>query len=621
MTQIDDNNSPVNTIDDEIIDNLVKHILSLKVDLKSRRYDEEAQTDEVKEQWLKKTLKNDPALFLEKWGKHLKQSHLDFFDPLKDDYEIAYHLKTLRNSSNSQKLNNNMDSNINNKIIRNRRYNYVQQHPEYFTLEKLQERNPYEYEEYIGQYIPEDKRVEFQPFQNNMSLVERMYFDIDHQRMNDEIEEMEDILYQEEEKQKAEDKRDNELIKEKEEKEKEKEKDKRNNEEKLKSFEKGKDKDKDKVSKIISNTKKDTITNKDQEKIETKYETTTDSSMTNGNNNNNKNDNNDDDNDNNNFDNSNKNNQINNIDNQIEIEQPKYPIQVNEEDILKLSNKNQKFYQATNAMEEEDDFVEEEEDSDEEYNEETIQKEIERRRELKRQEQALKEEQKRKEAMAFSINNNSTTKGKRTKIRIINPTYYDNQQNQKKDQTKPIDTNNNSEAVSTSAKPEASTSLYQTKSQIKSVEDIFNVRDEDDHDHDHGRQQQIPKREEQYQQQNQSSNNNNKEEINEDEDEDEISEELKQYYYNEFINIMKKEFIDGNDKNFDYSMVDNCEDYDDIQMYEQDMHERYFEDQEEDLYDSYRRHHQNLQKRYYDERSLDTDMEDRLAEENYFDYD
>jgi len=68
-------------------------------------------------------------------------------------------------------------------------------------------------------------------------------------------------------------------------------------------------------------------------------------------------------------------------------------------------------------------------------------------------------------------------------------------------------------------------------------------------------------------------------------------------------------------------MVDNCEDYDDIQMYEQDMHERYFEDQEEDLYDSYRRHHQNLQKRYYDERSLDTDMEDRLAEENYFDYD
>jgi len=53
-----------NTIDDEIIDNLVKHILSLKVDLKSRRYDEEAQTDEAKEQWLKKTLKNDPALFL-----------------------------------------------------------------------------------------------------------------------------------------------------------------------------------------------------------------------------------------------------------------------------------------------------------------------------------------------------------------------------------------------------------------------------------------------------------------------------------------------------------------------------------------------------------------------------
>jgi len=51
-------------------------------------------------------------------------------------------------------------------------------------------------------------------------------------------------------------------------------------------------------------------------------------------------------------------------------------------------------------------------------------------------------------------------------------------------------------------------------------------------------------------------------------------------------------------------------------MYEQDIHEKYFEDNDDLFYSN----NQNIQKRYYDERSFN-DMEDVLAEENYFDYD
>ncbi|ORX50001.1 hypothetical protein BCR36DRAFT_412498 [Piromyces finnis] len=515
-------NINTNIIDDEIIDNLVNHIISLKVDLKSRRYDEEVQTDNVKEQWLKKTLKNDPALFLEKWGKHLKQSDLDYFDPLKNDYEIAYHLKMLKKNIENTKTQNlsKIDSNLSNKIIRNRRYNYIQKHPEYFTLENLQERNPYEYEEYIGQYIPEDKRVEYQPFQNNMTLVERMYFDIDHQRMNDEIEEMEDILYQEEEKEKAEDERDNELIIKKE------------------------------KTKEIKNIIKD-----DKNNIEEKNEEL-----------------------------SIKNNSINNNEG---VDFPIVPLpskeEINEDDILKLSDKNKKFYQIMNSVDDESDFVEEEDDSDEEYNEETIMKEIERRRELKKKEELLKK----KQESSYSISDNSNNiKGKKTKIRIINPAYYDNKNNLKikEDESKPM-------VVTSSLNDE-------NKSRIQSVEDIFNVKENDNDKNE-----------------NKTNNHQNiKEQENggEEEEEDDISEELKQYYYNEFVNIMKKEFIDGNDKNFDYSIVDNCEDYDDYQIYEQDIHEQYFEDNDDLFYPN----NQNMQKRYYDKRFLD-DMD----EENYFDYD
>jgi len=394
----------------------------------------------------------------EKWGKHLKQSDLNYFDPLKDDYEIAYHLKSLRKAvpkAKAQKLDE-MDTNLSNKIIRNRRYNYVQRHPEYFTLENLQERNPYEYEEYIGQYIPEDKRVEFQPFQNNMSLVERMYFDIDHQRMNDEIEKMEDILYQEEEKEKAEDKRENELIKKKEQQSE---------------------------TEKINNTKKENDNNKNNETKEKKEEQ----------------------------------NQTNNsLEQDEKADIPIVPLpskdEINEDDILKLSSKNQKFYQMMNAIADDDDFVEEEDDSDEEYNEETIMKEIERRRELKKQEQMLKEKQE------PSINiSKSDTKGKRTKIKIINPAYYDN-----KDKN---NTSNNKNKNDEKTPNENPLSLNQTKPTIQSVEDIFNVKEDDERDND------IREGENQ----------------NEDEEDEDISEELKQYYYNEFINIMKKEFIDGHD--------------------------------------------------------------------------
>ena len=66
--------------------------------------------------------------------------------------------------------------------------------------------------------------------------------------------------------------------------------------------------------------------------------------------------------------------------------------------------------------------------------------------------------------------------------------------------------------------------------------------------------------------------------------------------------------------------MDNCEDYDDIELYEQDMHDRYFEDND-DLFISNR---QNLQKRFYDKQlnnrqnNEDEDDEDLFFDEHDF---
>lgn len=51
---------------------------------------------------------------------------------------------------------------------------------------------------------------------------------------------------------------------------------------------------------------------------------------------------------------------------------------------------------------------------------------------------------------------------------------------------------------------------------------------------------------------------------------------------NEFLSIMHRRFLNGEDVNFDYSAVDFNEDYDNVAIESRDKEESYFDEAEED---------------------------------------
>ncbi|KAL3873986.1 hypothetical protein ACJMK2_037060 [Sinanodonta woodiana] len=59
-----------------------------------------------------------------------------------------------------------------------------------------------------------------------------------------------------------------------------------------------------------------------------------------------------------------------------------------------------------------------------------------------------------------------------------------------------------------------------------------------------------------------------------------ISHQARQMLKNEFLTIMQEKFLRGEDRNFDYSKVDDNEEYDDMRIVDREEEEKYFDDDE-----------------------------------------
>ncbi|KAI9197358.1 coiled-coil domain-containing protein-domain-containing protein [Polychytrium aggregatum] len=123
------------------------------------------------------TLNRDPSIFLEKWGKFLPPEQLSKFRIFSDNYEVSHYLNTLAPVSAAKPLSR--------KAKNNRRLQYISQHAELFEESEMKQREPVLYEEYIGRY--ESKAKFNTPFPEDMTLVERIYFDMDEQRHRDAL--------------------------------------------------------------------------------------------------------------------------------------------------------------------------------------------------------------------------------------------------------------------------------------------------------------------------------------------------------------------------------------------------------------------------------------------------
>ena len=134
------------------MDRLISDLMSLEqFQFKSMRMGESALTTDAMHASLKHLLTHDQGLFLERYGRHLNNDQLKFFEAFKglivihliqkkENYEVSFHLSKLRAPPPSL------------KTIKNRRFHYLNKFmdPEYFSEDSIRERYPQLYHEYVG---------------------------------------------------------------------------------------------------------------------------------------------------------------------------------------------------------------------------------------------------------------------------------------------------------------------------------------------------------------------------------------------------------------------------------------------------------------------------------------
>ncbi|KAG1459908.1 hypothetical protein G6F56_006060 [Rhizopus delemar] len=157
------------------------------IPFKTLRMGETELNDKDKLEQMNAMLESDPGLFLSKWGRYLSQSILSLFQCLQDDYEVKFYLSSLLYKETELPTTNtrNQKSALY-TLFQNRRFEYLKRelrHSDYFSDESMQLREPELYQQYVGRYIPEEKKNE--PFGKNITLVNRILSNIDQSYVND----------------------------------------------------------------------------------------------------------------------------------------------------------------------------------------------------------------------------------------------------------------------------------------------------------------------------------------------------------------------------------------------------------------------------------------------------
>ncbi|KAI8636456.1 coiled-coil domain-containing protein-domain-containing protein [Parasitella parasitica] len=134
------------------------------------------------------TLRKDPGLFLSKWGRYLSQNSLRLFQVIQSDYEVDFYLNSLLyNQEEHQKVQRQSHKKSAMQLVaHNRRFEFLQRKlrgSDYYSDESIQLREPVLYDHYIGQYIP--AREKAKPFDNDMTLVNRIFSNMDRKFVDD----------------------------------------------------------------------------------------------------------------------------------------------------------------------------------------------------------------------------------------------------------------------------------------------------------------------------------------------------------------------------------------------------------------------------------------------------
>ncbi|XP_033640669.1 coiled-coil domain-containing protein 97-like [Asterias rubens] len=126
---------------------MLVHIAASKARIKNQQRGEEDLSPKEKLSILSELLDHKPAIFLERFHSFLREEDLDCFDQLFGEYEIDFYLKEARRRLSTRKSR---------MGVRNRRYEALKQLEKagaYFSDKAMKDRDPFMFEEYIGQYM------------------------------------------------------------------------------------------------------------------------------------------------------------------------------------------------------------------------------------------------------------------------------------------------------------------------------------------------------------------------------------------------------------------------------------------------------------------------------------
>ena len=139
---------------DPKVENILIKVAKSKYTVKSQQRNEPELTESEKMTILRDMFSKRPASFLARFGKCLGKEDLASFDHLRNNYEVNFRLKDLETLFDRKK------NEIN---VRNRRYDCLQRlisDSDYFSEESMRKRCPLLYEQYIGQYLSEEEKLQ-----------------------------------------------------------------------------------------------------------------------------------------------------------------------------------------------------------------------------------------------------------------------------------------------------------------------------------------------------------------------------------------------------------------------------------------------------------------------------
>lgn len=124
------------------------------VTVKSQQRNENELTIDEKTEILHELYEQKPSIFLSRFGKWLSERDLDYFSEISSSYEMDYTIK---------KLKRNLAQKSSRTDVKNRRYEALmrlENDSDYFTEHEMRQRCPLLYEQYIGQYMTEEEKLE-----------------------------------------------------------------------------------------------------------------------------------------------------------------------------------------------------------------------------------------------------------------------------------------------------------------------------------------------------------------------------------------------------------------------------------------------------------------------------